>query len=196
MDSASDTPTQPVDYAALSAGYGALLGALVLAARRRDGGEPLRPGELVPLGAACFALSKLVTKEKAESWVRQPFVEERPGGERRPKGRRLRYAVGELLSCSRCTGAWSALGLVALRVARPQEARVLNPVLAVSAVNDFLHGGFSALCSAADAGRPSEGQGALSRRAPRAEPAGPDRARAEDAQGDGGGGRRGRAASG
>ena len=37
--------------------------------------------------------------------------------DRKPKGRRLRYAVGELLTCTRCMGAWSALGLVALRAA-------------------------------------------------------------------------------
>ena len=47
----------------------------------------------------------------------------------RPRGRRMRYAVGELLNCTRCVGAWSALGLVALRLhppppaARPRAAR-------------------------------------------------------------------------
>ena len=45
--------------------------------------------------AASFALSKLVVKEKAESWMRRPFVDEQ---RRKPKGRRLRYAVGELLT--------------------------------------------------------------------------------------------------
>ena len=66
------------------------------------------------IAAATFALSKLIVHEKVESWIRQPFVEERPSG-RRPKGRRLRYAVGELMSCTRCTGAWCALGLIGLR---------------------------------------------------------------------------------
>ncbi len=69
----------------------------------------------MPLSAATFALSKLVVQEKVETWVRQPFLEERADG-KRPRGRRLRYAVGELLNCTRCMGAWSALGLVALRV--------------------------------------------------------------------------------
>ncbi|HEX2015224.1 MAG TPA: DUF1360 domain-containing protein [Solirubrobacteraceae bacterium] len=147
MDSIQNTPTQPVDYAALSAGYGALMGTLVLAARRRDADQTLRTEEIVPLGLATFALSKLITKEKVESWIREPFVEERPDGDRRPKGRRLRYAVGELLTCSRCAGAWSGLGLVALRVMRPREARVVNTVLGVSAANDFLQGAFTLLCA-------------------------------------------------
>src|SRR5215470_10349692 len=109
MDPVSRTPTKPIDYAALSAGYGALTGALLLTARSR-GAEPIRPVELPAMGLATFALAKLVAKEKVDAWVREPFLEERPDGVRRPKGRRLRYAIGELLSCTRCVGTWSALG--------------------------------------------------------------------------------------
>ena len=64
-----------------------------------------------------------------------------------PAGRRLRYAIGELLTCTRCTGAWGALGLVALRAHAPAEGRLLTSVLAVSAGNDFLHSTFSWLCA-------------------------------------------------
>jgi hypothetical protein len=147
MDPVEQTPTEPVDYAAISATYGALLGTVALAAREREA-EPLAAGELLPLGAAAFALSKLVAKEKAETWVRRPFVDE---SEHRPKGRRMRYAVGELLSCTRCLGAWSSLGLVALRVTRPREARVVTAVLATSALNDFLQTGFTWLCARSNA---------------------------------------------
>ena len=80
------------------------------------GARRSRPTELPAIAAASFALSKLVVHEKVESWMRRPFVDEQ---RRKPKGRRLRYAVGELLTCTRCTGAWSALGLVALRVHSP-----------------------------------------------------------------------------
>ena len=135
------------DYAALSATYGSLLGTLVLAARS-PGREPVRAAELPVLGLATFALTKLVAKEKVETWVREPFVDETS---RRPKGRGLRYAVGELLTCTRCLGAWSSLGLVALRVTRPAEARVVTAVLATSALNDWLQSGFSALCATSDA---------------------------------------------
>ena len=98
------------------------------------------------LAAATFALSKLIVKEKAESWLRQPFVDEE-GVSPRPKGRRLRYAVGELLTCTRCTGAWGALGLVALRVHAPSTGRAVATVLAASAGNDLLQAGFSRLCA-------------------------------------------------
>jgi Protein of unknown function (DUF1360) len=139
----TQTPTEPADYAVLSAVYGALLGATALSARGR---EPVPPEELPILAAATFALSKLIVKEKVETWIREPFVEERPQG-RRPKGRRLRYAVGELLSCTRCTGAWSALALVGLRLHAPATGRTVATVLATSAGNDFLHAGFSWVCA-------------------------------------------------
>jgi hypothetical protein len=159
MDTVRETPTEPVDYAAISAGYGALVAAVLLAARRAhaaegrgsNGDEPIRATEIIPLGAATFALSKLIAKEKVDTWVREPFLEELPTGERRPKGRRLRYAVGELLSCSRCVGAWSSLALVGLRLTRPREARVVTALLGTSALNDFLHVGFTHMCASSNA---------------------------------------------
>jgi Protein of unknown function (DUF1360) len=137
-----ETPTEPVDYALLTAAYGGLLGTLAFAARhRRDEIDPILGPELLPLGAATFALSKTIVHEKVESWVRSPFVVE--GESRRPKGRRLRYAVGELMTCTRCMGTWSALGLVALRLSRPSAGRTVTAVLAASAINDFLQTSFS-----------------------------------------------------
>jgi hypothetical protein len=149
VDSVERTPTKPVDYAVLSSGYAALATAVLLAAREH-GDEPVQASEILPLGVATFALSKLIAKEKVESWVREPFVEELPSGERRPKGRRLRYAVGELLTCTRCVGAWSSLALVGLRLTRPREARVLTAVLGTSAINDFLQAGFTRVCAEAN----------------------------------------------
>jgi Protein of unknown function (DUF1360) len=153
MDPVEQTPTEPVDYAAISATYGALLGTIVLASRER-GEEPVRSAEFVPLGIAAFALTKALAREKVATSVRRPFVDEAAG--QKPKGRRLRYAVGELLTCTRCLGAWSALGLTALRVTRPREARVVTSVLATSAVNDFLFAGFAAICEAANRPPPQQ----------------------------------------
>jgi Protein of unknown function (DUF1360) len=148
----SQTPTEAADYAALSAAYAALLAGLAHSSRGR---EPISGRELVPLSAAAFALSKLVVHEKVETWLRQPFVEERPDG-KRPRGRRLRYAVGELLKCTRCVGAWSALGLVALRIHSPGAGRAVTTVLAASAGNDVLHTAFSLLCAKANAAHDDE----------------------------------------
>jgi hypothetical protein len=62
----------------------------------------------------------------------------------------MRYAVGELLTCTRCTGGWAALALVGLRLHAPATGRTVTSVLAASAGNDFLHSGFSWLCARAD----------------------------------------------
>ena len=143
----ADELTEPVDYAAINAVYMALLGGVVYAARRS---EPLRGGELVPMGAATFALSKAIARERIGSWVREPFVDEDDEG-RRPRGRRLRRAVGELISCTRCVGAWSALGVVGLRSLHPGAGRVATNVLAVSAANDWLQAAFKLLCEQTNA---------------------------------------------
>jgi hypothetical protein len=148
----TQTPTEAADYALLTAAYGTLLGVV---ARTAGGREPIPRTELVPLSAATFALSKLIVHEKVESWLRQPFVEERPDG-KRPRGRRLRYAVGELLNCTRCVGAWSALGLVALRLSSPAAGRTVTTVLAASAGNDVLQSAFSLLCAKANAAHERE----------------------------------------
>jgi uncharacterized protein DUF1360 len=145
VETVDRTPTEPADYAALSAIYGALLAGTAVSARGR---APVPAAELPALAAASFALSKLVVHEKVESWVRRPFVDER---DRRPKGSRLRYAVGELLTCTRCTGAWSALGLVALRTHSPTAGRAVATVLAASAGNDLLQAAFQYLCAHANA---------------------------------------------
>jgi hypothetical protein len=142
----AQTPTEATDYAALTTVYGALLGAVAVTARGR---EPVPRSEVPVLAAAAFALSKLIVHEKVETWIRQPFVEEQ-GDRKRPKGRRLRYAVGELLTCTRCTGAWTALGLVALRLHAPEAGRTVATVLAASAGSDMLQAGFSWLCAGAN----------------------------------------------
>ena len=138
MESVSETPTEPVDYAALNAVWGALATGMLLATR--DDAPPAR--ELPLFGLATFALTKALAKEKVGTWVRDPVVDER---DRRPKGRRLRYAAGELLTCTRCLGTWSSLGLIALRVARPREGRILASVLATAGINDWLQSGFTLL---------------------------------------------------
>jgi len=141
----TDAPTSPQDYALINVVWATLLGAVVAATRGE--GPPAR--ELPLFGLASFSLTKTLSKEKVGTWVRTPVVDE-SDPERPPKGRGLRYAAGELMTCTRCLGTWSALGLVGLRAARPREARLVAGVLATSAINDFLQAGFSWLTASAN----------------------------------------------
>ena len=138
MDPVTQTPTEPSDYAAINAVWGALATGLLLATR--DDAPPA--SELPVFGLATFALTKALAKEKVGTWVRDPLVDE---ASRTPKGRRLRYAAGELLTCTRCLGTWSSLGLIGLRIARPREGRILASVLAAAGINDWLQSGFTLL---------------------------------------------------
>ncbi len=48
MDPVTSTPTEPRHYAAVTAGYGVLVGAVALvASRRRDDPAPTEPAELL-----------------------------------------------------------------------------------------------------------------------------------------------------
>jgi hypothetical protein len=141
--------TDPSDYFAINAAYAAIAAALVYATRERAAEDPIPVRELVPLSAATFALSKVIAREKVGTWVREPFVDQ-DGHPPEPTGRGLRRAVGELVTCTRCIGAWSALGVVGLRVASPTIGRTVTNVLAASAANDFLQAGFRWVCERAD----------------------------------------------
>jgi Protein of unknown function (DUF1360) len=140
-------PVEPIDYAKLNATYAVLFVVVLAAAQhRRESDDHIAVRELVPLSAATFALSKVIAREKIGAWVREPFVEQDENG-RHPRGSRLRAAVGELVTCTRCVGAWSALAVVGLRVVEPRSGRILANVLAASAANDFLQAGFKLLTS-------------------------------------------------
>jgi hypothetical protein len=140
---------EPEDYAAINAVYAVLLAGVVFATRERIKRDPIRSSELLPMGAATFTVSKVIAREKIGTWVREPFVEDAShGGE--PRGRRIQRALGELVTCSRCVGAWSALGVAGLRAASPDAGRLVTAILATSALNDWAQAGFAWMRSQAN----------------------------------------------
>jgi hypothetical protein len=109
---------------------------------RRDG-----PLDLIILGAATFKASRTITRDEVTSFIREPFVEgeAHEGGEDPVESGDLRQAVGELVTCSRCVGAWVAAGLASTQILAPRFGRMLTWSLAAAGVNDFLQAGFTAL---------------------------------------------------
>lgn len=138
-----EAPATAGDYAALNALWISLAAGVAAAGRGRAARDPIQTRELIPLAAATFALSKAVARERIGTWVREPFVDQSEG--QRPKGRGLRRAIGELVTCTRCVGTWSSLGVVGLRVLNPPAGRTVSYVLASSAANDWLQAGFKLL---------------------------------------------------
>ena len=99
------------------------------------------------LSAATFKASRTITNDEVTSFIRDPFVEgEAHEGDEKPvEDGGTRQALGELLTCSRCIGDWTAAGLVSAQTLAPRTGRLLTWSLAASAANDFLQAGFAAL---------------------------------------------------
>jgi hypothetical protein len=132
-------------YAAIVAAFFGGLGAVAATSR-----SPQARGlDLAVLCAATFKASRTLSREKIASFVRQPFVEGNAhlGEYERPAGTGLQRALGELVTCTRCIGTWSAAGLAASQVVTPRFGRLLTWSLAASAANDFLQAGFAAICA-------------------------------------------------
>lgn len=146
----SQKPVEAHDYAAVNVVWLGAVSAL-LAVTARQGKAAPAGAELPVFGLATFTLTKALAKEKVGAWAREPLVELGDDGGRHPRGRGLRYVLGELVTCPRCLGTWSSLGLVGLRVARPREGRILAGILAAAAVNDILQSAFTLLCAKANA---------------------------------------------
>lgn len=142
------SPTSPADYALLEAVFASgLVSVMALTRRReRDGRLAIPRRDLPVLAMATFALADVLAKEKVSTWLREPFVRE--GADHKPvapEGDGLRHAIGELLTCTRCVGTWSALALVGLRTASPSAGRVAANVLALAGANDLIQSGFHLL---------------------------------------------------
>lgn len=146
--STPDSPTSPAQYALLEAIFSAGLVGVVSLTRRaeRDGCPAIPRRELPVLAMATFSLADVLAKEKVSTWLREPFVQEDADHKpQAPEGEGLRRAIGELLTCTRCVGTWSALAIVGLRTASPSAGRATANVLALAGANDLLQSGFRLL---------------------------------------------------
>lgn len=144
-------PSNPIDYAVINVSYVGALAGIAAVLHRRGEEVDLTPREAILLALAAFSLADVFAHERIATWIRRPFdvetADHRPG---RPRGRGLRYAIGELMACSRCVGSWSALGLIGLRVGSPSAAGAVTTVLAAGGANDFLQAMFRILKDRAD----------------------------------------------
>ena len=139
-------PDQPPygSYAAIAALFLGGIAAVATSSRRAPAGTVL---DFVALSAATFKASRTLSRERVASFVREPFVE---GEEELPAGEGLQRALGELVTCPRCIGAWTAAGLASSQMLAPRFGRLLTWSLGAAGANDFLHAGFRTLCAKAN----------------------------------------------
>lgn len=129
----SDEPVPLAPYAGLAA----LFSALVVRAARRSSGR-LTLGDVCTIGLASHTLAQVIAREKIGLVVRAPFAD--GPGATQPRGQGLRRAIGELVTCPRCSAVWIGLGLTVGLSRAPRETRFASAVLATRGVPDVLRG--------------------------------------------------------
>jgi len=115
-----------------------------LRASGRELPERVDPGDLALLTVATHKGSRLIAKDRVTSTARAPFTEfESDAGpgevNERARGRGLRRAVGELLTCPHCLGLWVAGALAAGLIVAPRRTRWIASVLTALFGSDVLH---------------------------------------------------------
>jgi hypothetical protein len=104
--------------------------------------------DLATLSAASFKAARTIARDEVTSFIREPFVEgeAHEGEDEKPvQTGGMEQAIGELVTCSRCTGMWAAAGLATAQLLAPRFGRLLTWTLAGAGINDFLQAGFAAL---------------------------------------------------
>jgi hypothetical protein len=141
-------------YAVLVGVYsGALATAGLLARVLGRSPSTERPLDLAVLMAANFKAARTIARDEVTSFARQPFVkgEAHTGEDEEPvETGGMQQAIGELVTCTRCIGTWTAAGLTATQILAPRFGKLLTWSLAAAAANDFLQAGFAVLTAKAN----------------------------------------------
>ena len=96
---------------------------------------------------ATHKLSRIITKDWVTSPVRAPFVRYQKsigGGEvdEKARGRGLRRALGELLTCHFCIAPWVAAALAGGFALKPRATRYMATVFGAVAISDALQNAY------------------------------------------------------
>lgn len=143
----ADPQEQPpfLPYLTFMSGFGALIAAALLIARKqgRELPERVGPGQVLLVGTASHKLARLLSKDKVTSPLRAPFTElEGRGGpaefEESSRGTGLRKAIGELLICPFCLGLWVVAAFSVGLLFAPRVTRFVASLFAALTISDFL----------------------------------------------------------
>jgi uncharacterized protein DUF1360 len=140
-------------YAAITGVFVGGLGVAGYAARALDRNPACQTAlDFAVLSAASFKAARTLARDEVTSFMREPFVkgEAHEGGEDPVESGDFRQAIGELVTCSRCGGTWTAAALASTQILAPRFGRLLTWSLAAAGVNDWLQAGFAALTNKAN----------------------------------------------
>ncbi len=127
---AAQTQSPPYgSYAAIMATFaGGLAAAGALSRLLRRDPQCQTALDFVVLSAAAFKAARTLSHDEVTSFLRQPFVRGEPhsGEDEEPVEGGFEQAIGELVTCTRCIGTWTAAGLAATQVMAPKFGRLLT----------------------------------------------------------------------
>ena len=114
----------------------------VAGVRGGRGGTLTDPIELGLTGLAAHRIGRMIAFEKVAEPLREPFtatVPDETGVDETvvARGRGVRWAIGELLSCPICVGTWAALGLSIGRMVLPGPTSFVIRVLAIAGIAEI-----------------------------------------------------------
>lgn len=126
-------------YGSSLAGYFAWRGG-----RGRSAFPRMDVEDLALFGLATHKLTRIIARDLVTAPARAPFVrfesKDRASElNESSRGRGLRRAVGNLVSCTFCLGPWVAGALACLHAVRPRETRLVASIFALTTLSDFLH---------------------------------------------------------
>ena len=138
-------------------GYAVLLGTylavvlslgLVVRRRRRLPGRPAA-ADLALVAVATHKVARMLSKDSVLAAVRMPFTRfEGPAGagevNESVRGKGLRHAVGELLTCPFCLAQWVATGFTFGMLLAPRATRQVASVFCAVTASDYLQLAYAA----------------------------------------------------
>ena len=137
-------------YVALLSTYLTMVLSLGLVVRRRRK-LPARPAaaDLALVAVATHKLARMLSKDSVLAAVRMPFTRfEGPAGagevNESVRGKGLRHAVGELLTCPFCLAQWVATGFTFGMLLAPRATRQVASVFCAVTASDYLQMAYAA----------------------------------------------------
>lgn len=142
-------------YLGTLAVYAVSTGTMALLGRRLRGRAPaIGLADLALMTVTTHKVSRLIAKDPVTSPLRAPFT--RFSGASGPaevaeevRGRGVRHAVGELITCPFCTAQWVATAYAAGLVFAPDATRLAGATMTAVAGSDWLQLAYTRLQQAA-----------------------------------------------
>jgi hypothetical protein len=136
--------------------YALTTGAMALLGRRLRGRTPaIGLADLTLMTITTHKVSRLIAKDPVTSPLRAPFT--RYSGTAGPaevaeevRGKGIRHAVGELITCPFCTSQWVATAYAAGLVFAPRATRLAGTTMTAVAGSDWLQLAYARLQRSAE----------------------------------------------